>query len=962
MKEERPQNEEHPAALPLPRDGQREEARGKGEKASPSPRLPHGQSEGGWGKEETSPSPRPPSGRGEGAGGRGEGPVPRLNLAPKLKRPLQPWNPLDYLRLLYWVFFFPQALRWYVETFADPLLKEAKDRAIVRLLQKDRAGRNLVYMGIFFVLLVSLLMGIGLQQVATLGWDSIAFAVVSGLMVSCSIGIMFSLVLGRIFDAAVGLASGIALGIATGEVTVVTVLSTFLTTPAAVLALIFGFGLGLIISIAMTLVVSAALPEEASSVLRGVKIFTVIFSIGLGIVVNYALGWIAGLISIAACIFGAFRLPEAILTAIPMAIVGPKIGVHHLTAIPLPGIQERLEDWLKQDWDTGIFNADQILAYTLQYTSIAKAITVWLEEIPDDKLLQSVNRLVDNAFGSHLFNILVPELKGIEPEDVVSSKISSPRAVCWGFWCISNKELEKAAQAFSRVRHIPYGDEMYGISRSLHEAFKAASPREFIDWIQIAKDHLSLPGPYLHPETMNALQKLLEVAGEVHTALHAVSPALRSSAVGRAVSILTSLSSTAENCEPPEAPIIGAIATRWREVLARWGGEIGEEVLLRPVENPFLEGASGRPVRKTFVGRSGVLERLERWWAGPPDTPLPVLILYGHRRMGKSSVLLQLQEKRPPNILVAPTDMQDLIAADHTGQLLQKFAGAIHAAARAAGLAPGPPPDRAEYASFGQATGALNRLLEHLDPQMAGRRLVLTVDEYELAEEKIEAGKFDPDFLRYLRAALGRHLWLNLILAGRQRLEEELRHYHAVFYGSAEPVKVTFLSRDEAVWLIRRPTDDFALDMEEPLAEEIYRLTGGQPYLIQRLCYELVERWNERFRREGRNTPRRVTVEDLRAMLTPEFFREFFLAAEYYFSGVWEEAGPDGQCILQAFAGAEQVVCPRQDLIRATGLDPEAGEKAFQTLIHHDLVKETAEGIRLSVPLMAWWLRLAPYR
>jgi hypothetical protein len=438
---------------------------------------------------------------------------------------------------------------------------------------------------------------------------------------------------------------------------------------------------------------------------------------------------------------------------------------------------------------------------------------------------------------------------------------------------------------------------------------------------------------------------------------------LRSTAVGRAIGILTRLIETAgETCEPPEADLIREVAVRWREVLARWGGEIGEEVLLRPVENPFMEGASGRPVRKTFVGRSGVLERLERWWASPPDIPLPVLILYGHRRMGKSSILLRLQEKRPPNILIASTDMQDLIAADHTGQLLQKFAGAIHAAARTAGLDPGPPPDRAEYASFGQATEALNRLLERLDPQMAGRRLVLTVDEYELIEEKIEAGKFEPDFLRYLRAALGRHLWLNLILAGRQRLEEELRHYHAVFYGSAEPVKVTFLSRDEAVWLIRRPTDDFALDMEEPLAEEIYRLTGGQPYLIQRLCYELVERWNERFRREGRNTPRRVTVEDLRAMLTPEFFREFFLTAEYYFSGVWEEAGPDGQRILQAFARSEQTVRSRQDLIQAAGLDPETGEKAFQTLIHHDLVTETEEGIRLSVPLMARWLRMALYK
>ena len=38
--------------------------------------------------------------------------VPRLDLAPKLKKPLSLSNPLDYLRLLYWVFFFPQALRW----------------------------------------------------------------------------------------------------------------------------------------------------------------------------------------------------------------------------------------------------------------------------------------------------------------------------------------------------------------------------------------------------------------------------------------------------------------------------------------------------------------------------------------------------------------------------------------------------------------------------------------------------------------------------------------------------------------------------------------------------------------------------------------------------------------------------------------------------------------------------------
>ncbi|MBK7200503.1 hypothetical protein [Candidatus Amarolinea dominans] len=55
-------------------------------------------------------------------------PVPRLDLAPRLKRPLSLWNPLDYGRLLYWAFFFPQAIRWYIETFGKPEYKITKGR------------------------------------------------------------------------------------------------------------------------------------------------------------------------------------------------------------------------------------------------------------------------------------------------------------------------------------------------------------------------------------------------------------------------------------------------------------------------------------------------------------------------------------------------------------------------------------------------------------------------------------------------------------------------------------------------------------------------------------------------------------------------------------------------------------------------------------------------------------------
>ncbi|MBC7334709.1 MAG: ATP-binding protein, partial [Clostridia bacterium] len=90
--------------------------------------------------------------------------VPRLDLAPKLKRPLQPWNPLDYLRLLYWVFFFPQALRWYVETFADPKHQEATGRDLLPALREDPVQRNLALMGLLLILLTPLLLAVGLHR------------------------------------------------------------------------------------------------------------------------------------------------------------------------------------------------------------------------------------------------------------------------------------------------------------------------------------------------------------------------------------------------------------------------------------------------------------------------------------------------------------------------------------------------------------------------------------------------------------------------------------------------------------------------------------------------------------------------------------------------------------------------------------------------------------------------------
>ncbi|MFO5492060.1 MAG: hypothetical protein ACLBM6_05825, partial [Cuspidothrix sp.] len=66
--------------------------------------------------------------------------VPRLDLAPKLRRPLSLWNPLDYLLLLGWVFYFPQALRWYVDTFGGGYSYEID--------WNNSVQRNLLFQGV----------------------------------------------------------------------------------------------------------------------------------------------------------------------------------------------------------------------------------------------------------------------------------------------------------------------------------------------------------------------------------------------------------------------------------------------------------------------------------------------------------------------------------------------------------------------------------------------------------------------------------------------------------------------------------------------------------------------------------------------------------------------------------------------------------------------------------------------
>jgi hypothetical protein len=916
--------------------------------------------------------------------------VPRLDLAPKLNRPLQLWNPLDYLRLLYWCLFFPQALRWYVETFADPRYRRATGRDFLIALRQDSMQRNLALQGLLLAVLVPLLLAAGLQ---VLGVPVHEGSIVAGVLVSVMgfamaivmLGAVGFAVLGMVFSAAggmgTGVASGVILGMMAGAIAVVMVnLVVMEIVTAAIIVMFFG---------AASLV--AGMADSVAECVAGGVALSVAVGAGVCVAAGVAVGVIAGMASNAVfgmIVGGTFGLAYGITRArlesyFVLAILRSwawsrrKLLVSHTTWLPLPRMQECLEDWLGQDWTVGVHNVNQLLAYTLQFIPVVRAVNAVLACLPQERLLAAVSELGREPFDWDLVGFGSASLRSAMLQRAIRGlflgfyaprrwleqfpakpRLDTPsRAACAGFWYLHREEPVKAVEAFTIVRSLPGGEELILIAGSLAAALEAEDAAAVGHWLQPSARLAELHEPHLRPAVVRTLHRLHEVAQEADMAVHAYSPLMRSTAIGRAVAALTRLlADVDETCPQPECAIVKTVAERWRDILAAAGGQIGEQVLRQPVENPY-EGYSGLPVERTFVGREGVLARLERLWATSPAAPLPPIILYGHRRMGKTSIINYLYCHRSPEMLVARTDMGDLAMADHTGQLILGFARAVCAAVQEAGLDVGPAPVAGDYATTGAARLALNALLEQLDLQMAGRRLTLAVDEYEIAEGKIEEGKFDPGFLRYLRSAAQRYRWLGLLFAGRQTLEDELHHYKAVFFASAKPERVSFLTREEALRLIRQPSDDFALEFEEALAEECYRITNGQPYLLQYLCWELVNRWNDRFLREGEETPRVLTLADLGALLTPTFYHDFFLQADYYFSGVWNEAGQDERRLLVALAAREDDrPLPRSELVNAAGLNPDEAETTIEAALRHDLIVEENGGFLLAVPLMRRWI------
>ncbi len=457
----------------------------------------------------------------------------------------------------------------------------------------------------------------------------------------------------------------------------------------------------------------------------------------------------------------------------------------------------------------------------------------------------------------------------------------------------------------------------------------------------------------------DALDSLEKISDTIDRALESTAPLAKTETlweVSEQIVHLTRAQYALRDLGDGFGPLVAIVIGHFADVIKAEGERIREEQKRTPVPNPYV---IANPVQGSlFIGREDVLRRIEELWGSGGQCPS--VLLYGHRRMGKSSVLQNLSRLRlPQKSILVDFNLQRIGRVHSTAELLHALSLKLYDAARKAGLSGSDlsEPANADFLKSGQNPYlALDRFLDRLGALRDGHRFLVTIDEFELLEEQIDQGRIDPQLLSVFRGVVQTYPWLIIALAGLHRLEELRHDYWNPLFGSVSAIEVSFLSESAARTLITAPTPDFPLDYDGKAIARIYELTHGQPYLIQLICHSLVSRYNRMLSEDPVPPLRRFYLQDVEAVVSEA---ELFTDGLRYFQGVWDHAArsqPRGQAAVLSTLAPYPEGLHSDEILSQSGLASADLQAALRALVRHAVLQADDGRYRFTVELLRRWL------
>jgi CheY-like chemotaxis protein/tetratricopeptide (TPR) repeat protein len=248
----------------------------------------------------------------------------------------------------------------------------------------------------------------------------------------------------------------------------------------------------------------------------------------------------------------------------------------------------------------------------------------------------------------------------------------------------------------------------------------------------------------------------------------------------------------------------------------------GEERVRAMAVNPYtigipLGGETG------FYGREDIWKEVQKLSNNPR---LNTLVLYGQRRIGKTSLLLQLQRWLREGTTCLPLyfDLQDKTEKslpDVLYELAQYIGDAVDI----------PIPEKEQFDPKG---GYFRKQFLPDVTKAIGKPLVLLFDEWDVVDS-LDEKRAGQTLLPYLSRLVGEFRTIKFIFAMGRNLEDLSLQFRSLFK-EAKSIPVSILSFSQAEELIFSSQENASLVWTPEALQKVWDWAQGHPYFIQLLC------------------------------------------------------------------------------------------------------------------------------
>jgi GAF domain-containing protein len=410
----------------------------------------------------------------------------------------------------------------------------------------------------------------------------------------------------------------------------------------------------------------------------------------------------------------------------------------------------------------------------------------------------------------------------------------------------------------------------------------------------------------------------------------------------------------------PEKDIICRITKRWLEII-----ETACNVF-HYVKNPYVAGLPINPsAGSPFFGRTDIFKWIAENIHGANQKN--VLVLHGERRVGKTSILLQLEkgklgeqlrEKGERPLCPVYIDLRAL-CDDGTYIFLYNIAEKICRSANKYSYARTKikAPSKDEFKDTPYTI--FNEFMRSASNSLGNILIVLMFDEYEMLEHRVAEGKLEDDIFGELRHLMQFCPNIAFILAGTHQMGSLSSDYSCMVSGVALHKEVSFIDDADARALIQDPVSGQVI-YEEASIKEIQHTTHNHPYLLQLLCYELISRMNHRAKGNM------ITLEDVNISIE-------HIAEQSVLSPIWEETTETEKMVFSAISqivGLGRSYATQSELSCFIKPPAERASNALEGLLRHHLIEKVStfnvnekEALyRPTMNLFSRWVQRHPWK